>query len=161
MYLSRDILLMILTPLYKVAILKENITEPQHDHGHKHEHEGNNQVQPPQQNVYVLPGYNGPVGCPYPLSPVEFSKVKESVKTKSFEDSKLTIAKQVLNSNCLLTSQVKELMMLFSYEDTRLDFAKEAYGHTFDIGNYYQLNDALQFESSIDDLNKFIGSYRK
>ena len=47
-------------------------------------------------------------------------------------------------------------MLLFTFEDTRLDLAKYAYGHTFDIGNYYKLNDAFTFESSIDELNKYI-----
>ncbi len=115
----------------------------------------------PVQQVYVLPGYNGPVGCPYPLSPQDFASVKQSIASKSFEDSKLTIAKQVINTNCLLSSQVKEIMMLFSFEDTRLELAKYAYGYTFDIGNYYKLNDAFTFESSIEELNEYISSFER
>lgn len=110
--------------------------------------------------VYVLPGYNGPYGCPMPMSNADFESAKSSIRTKSFEDSKLTVAKQVLGSNCLLSSQVKEVMLLFSFEDTRLDFAKFAYGKTFDPGNYYKLNDAFQFESSIDELNEYISGGR-
>jgi len=109
-----------------------------------------------QKPVYVLPGYSGPVGCPMPMSPESFTTAKQSISSKSFEDSKLTIAKQIINNNCLLCSQVKDIMMLFGFEDTRLEFAKMAYKHTFDIGNYYQLNDAFKFESSIDDLNQYI-----
>ena len=107
-----------------------------------------------------LPGYTGPIGCPIPMSPGEFQNVKNSIQSKSFEDSKNTIARQVISSNCLLTSQVKEIMMLFDFETTKLDFAKFAYGYTYDIGNYYQLNDAFDFESSIDDLNSYIQSMR-
>lgn len=107
-----------------------------------------------------LPGYTGPIGCPVPMSPGEFQNVKGSISSKSFEDSKNTIARQVISSNCLLTSQVKEIMMLFDFETTKLDFAKFAYGYTYDIGNYYQLNDAFDFESSIDDLNSYIQSRR-
>ncbi|MDQ3190279.1 MAG: DUF4476 domain-containing protein [Bacteroidota bacterium] len=119
-------------------------------------------VQPaPVQNVYVMPGYNGPVGCPWPMSAQDFQGVKGSISSKSFEDSKLTLAKQVINSNCLFSSQVKEIMLLFSFENTRLDLAKYAYGYTFDIGNYYKVNDAFTFESSIDDLNRHIGSYKR
>jgi len=94
------------------------------------------------------------------MSPIDFSNVKNSISSKAFEDSKYTIAKQVLNSNCLLTNQVKEIMLLFSFEETRLDFAKFAYGRTYDIGNYYQLNDAFTFESTIDELNEYIESFR-
>lgn len=107
-----------------------------------------------------LPGYSGPVGCPMPLHPGEFESVKSSIASKTFEDSKLKIAKQVIGSNCLLSSQVKEIMMIFDFENTKLDFAKFAYGHTYDLGNYYKVNDAFQFESTIDDLNRYIQSAR-
>lgn len=107
---------------------------------------------------YSMPGYNGPYGCPYPMSPSDFEDAKKSISSKSFEDSKLTMAKQIINSNCLLSTQVKEVMLLFSFEQTRLDLAKYSYGRTYDQGNYYKLNDAFTFESSIDDLNKYIES---
>lgn len=112
-------------------------------------------------STYVLPGYNGPYGCAYPMSPEDFAAAKQSISSKSFEDSKLSIAKQVFMSNCLLSSQVREIMQLFSFEDTKLDFAKFAYGLTFDPGNYFKVNDAFQFESSIDDLNEYITGHRK
>ncbi len=41
---------------------------------------------------------------------------------------------------------------------TRLDFAKYAYAYTLDLRNYYKLNDAFTFESSIDELDKYIRS---
>ncbi len=95
------------------------------------------------------------------MSQNDFQRLKTTIDSKSFEDSKLTISKQVLNNNCLLTSQVKDIMLLFSFEATRLDFAKYAYGYTYDLGNYYLVNDAFTFESSIDDLNNYIGSQRR
>ena len=82
----------------------------------------------------------------------------ESINSKSFETSKLTIAKQIAGSNCLLCKQVKEIMKLFSFESNRLEFAKYAYKYTWDINNYFLLNDAFDFESSIDELNKYIQS---
>ena len=112
----------------------------------------------PQPLVVYLPGYGGEVGCPIPMSPQAFASAKQSIASKTFEDSKLTLAKQIMNTNCLLSSQVKEIMLLFTFEDTRLDLAKYAYGYTYDIGNYYQLNDAFTFESSIDELNAYINS---
>lgn len=111
------------------------------------------------QTTYVLSGYNGPVGCPYPMSLQNFTQVKYSISSKDFEDSKLRIAKQVISSNCLLCSQVKEIMLLFDFEDTRLKLAKFAYGYTYDIGNYYLLNDAFDFESTIDELSDYIYNF--
>ena len=105
---------------------------------------------------YIMPGYSGPIGCPYPLTDLDFQDVKKVISEKSFEDSKLKIAKQVTSSNCLFSSEVKQIMELFSFEDSKLEYAKYAYRYTYDIGNYYKVNDAFKFESSIDELNKFI-----
>jgi len=114
---------------------------------------------PPAQVVYV-DGYNGKIGCPVPMSRGDFESFKGSLSSKSFEDSKMTLAKQVLNNNCLTSSQVREIMSLFSFEQTKLDFAKYAYGHTYDLGNFYKVNDAFGFESSIDELNEYINAQR-
>ena len=116
---------------------------------------------PPPPPPNYLSGYNGPVGCPVPMNPVDFADLKNSIASKSFEDSKMTIAKQVLQNNCLMVSQVKDLMGLFTFETTKLDFAKYAYDFTYDIGNYFKVNDQFTFESSIDDLNGYISSKRR
>lgn len=115
---------------------------------------------PPQQ-PNPLPGYSGALGCPYPMSQADFDALKASISAKSFDDSKLTMAKQVITSNCLLCSQVRELMLLFSFEDNKLELAKYAYGYTYDLGNFYKVNDAFTFESSIDELNNYISGIRK
>lgn len=116
----------------------------------------------PDPNVVVVyvPGYTGKIGCPAPISPGEFSEMKESISSKDFENTKLTIAKQILQNNCLTAAQVRELLGLFDFENTKLDFAKYAYDRTYDIGNYYKVNDAFEFESSVDDLNKYISAHR-
>ena len=40
----------------------------------------------------------------------------------------------------------------------KIRITRQFYKRTFDIGNYYQLNDAFKFESSIDELNQYINS---
>jgi hypothetical protein len=113
-----------------------------------------------QQQHYVMPGYSGAVGCAWPMDETRFGQVMKSLSEKSFESSKLTIAKQVINNNCLTSDQVKRMMLEFSFEASRLDLAKYAYGFTYDIGNYYLLNDAFTFESSIEELNEYITGYK-
>ncbi|MCB9169187.1 MAG: DUF4476 domain-containing protein [Flavobacteriales bacterium] len=108
--------------------------------------------------VYHMPGYSGPIGCDWPMAPGQFGDAKRSISGKSFEDSKLTVAMQVAKGQCFTVDQVKEVMGLFSFEQTKLDFAKFAYDHTFDIGNYYKVNDAFSFESSMDELNEYLRS---
>lgn len=107
---------------------------------------------------YVMPGYGGPVGCPWPMESNDFESAKRSISAKDFEDSKLTIAKQVIRNNCLVADQVREIMGLFDFESTKLDFAKFAYHYTYDLGNYFKVNDAFDFESSIDELNEYINA---
>ncbi len=114
----------------------------------------------PEPAPVYLPGYSGPVGCPSPVSPKEFNDLKRSINRKTFEDSKMTIARQVVGNACLFSSQVRELMLLFTFEESRLDLARFAYTRTYDTGNYYKVNDAFSFESSIAELNDYIESRR-
>ncbi len=111
-----------------------------------------------KEPAYRMPGYNGPIGCSFPMSEGEFSSARQSLESKGFEDSKMTLAKQIARDHCFTVAQVKNIMGMFSFEDSKLEFSKFAYDHTYDLGNYYQVNDAFSFESSIDDLNKYIQS---
>lgn len=110
---------------------------------------------------YVLPGYSGPYGCPYPMSQHDFENAKRSISSKDFSDSKLKLAQQIIDSNCLLSSQVRQMMELFDFEDDKLTLAKYAFGYTLDYGNYYQVNDAFEYESSIDELDDYMRSFRR
>jgi hypothetical protein len=109
----------------------------------------------PTPVVYV-PGYSGNIGCPVPVSQNEFAQMKETIRSKTFEETKLTISKQILKDNCITSAQVREILGLFDFENTKLDFAKYAYSRTYDTGNYYKVNDAFEFESSVSDLNEYI-----
>ena len=111
---------------------------------------------PVDEPVYRMPGYSGPIGCTMPMSDSEFSEAKASIESKGFEESKMTLARQIGDGHCFSTAQVKGIMGLFGFEETKLEFAKYAYDRTHDIGNYYKVNDAFSFESSIDELNKYI-----
>lgn len=106
--------------------------------------------------AYSMPGYSGPIGCPWPMNDGEFNDLKNSVAGKSFEDTKLSLAKQVARDRCFTAAQVRDLIGVFSFEDSKLDLAKYAYDHTYDIGNYYKVSDAFTFESSMEELNEYI-----
>ena len=95
-------------------------------------------------------------GCVAPMKATDFAEDKKSIELKSFEDSKLAIAKQVTDVNCLSTNQVKEIIRLFSFEETKLEYAKYAYPYTFDQNNYYKVNDEFTFEATIEELNESI-----
>lgn len=118
--------------------------------------EGAATTQPVGEATPVDNGYTGATGCAYPMSDAAFATAKKSITSKDFSDSKLTIAKQVTKSNCLTADQAKQIVELFDFEDTRLEFAKFAYGYTYDLNNFYIVNDAFEFESTIEELNEYI-----
>jgi|GEM_PF-5837966 len=100
-------------------------------------------------------------GCFQPtLSPEGFSMAMQSVQNRGFESSRMTIAREIVMTNCLTSVQVRDLLTLFSFESSRLELAKHAYHHTVDKNNYYLVNDAFRFESSVRELGMFIQSCR-
>lgn len=111
-------------------------------------------------DVYVMPGYSGPTGCNWPVSDSQFSSMKNSIGSKDWDDTRLAVAKQIIGSNCLTSAQVADVTRLMEWDKARLDIAKFAYGHTYDIGNYYLVNDAFEWESNIEELTEYINSYR-
>ncbi len=108
------------------------------------------------QNENPLPDYNGPTGCEGVMSESSYQKAKRSIEKKDFADDKMTLARQVTRSNCLLTDQVKGIVELFDFEDDRVQYAKFAYSHTYDQGNYYRINDSFEFSSSVDELEEYL-----
>ena len=90
----------------------------------------------------------------------EFNDVKDQLRKEWFENNRLNSAKFIIEKNSLTTSQVKELMLLFTFENNRLDIAKSAYRKTVDKQNYLSVNDALTFNSSKEELVRFIRESR-
>ena len=105
-----------------------------------------------------IPGYNGPYGCPYPMDASAFQSAKRSIKSKSFEDTKMTLAKQIAKANCLSVAQVKEILELFTFEDNKLEYAKFVYDYTCDVGNFYLVNDVFTFESTVEELDAYLST---
>ena len=114
---------------------------------------------------YVAPPANMPPppangGCTYAMSHGDFETAKASINNQSFAEEKMKVAKQIVKAKCINSRQVKEIMGLFSFEENKLDFAKFAYDYTMDKDNYYTINDAFSFSSSVDDLNHYLDHKR-
>jgi hypothetical protein len=112
----------------------------------------NNNVQQ-QQTTQTQPR---PQGCVFPVGGTDFNNMKSSLEKQSFEETKLKMAKDIMRRNCYSTAQIKEMMGLFSFEESKLDLAKYAYDFCTDKNNYYMLNDAFSFSSSVEDLTEFL-----
>lgn len=94
--------------------------------------------------------------CRYSMSDGDFQRAKSSIDSKTFADDKVTMAKQISDSNCLTSRQVAQVVSVLEYENDKLIFAKHAYERTFDKGNYFMVNDAFEYSSSIEELNEYI-----
>jgi len=119
-------------------------------------HATHDQYAQPATTHYIMAGYNGPIGCPWPMDEGQFATAQQTVAANSWDETKLTVSKQIISANCLTCAQVKVLMGLMGWEESKLDLAKFAYRYTYDLGNYYQLNSAFEWESSTTELNRHI-----
>jgi Domain of unknown function (DUF4476) len=95
------------------------------------------------------------------MSSTDFNRAKETLRREMFENTRVDIAKSIMNSNLFTTSQIKELLGLFTFENNKLDLAKYAYRYTLDKNNYYVINDAFTFSNSREELARFIRDYRE
>ncbi len=108
-----------------------------------------------QQPQVPQPNYQQPTQCANLLQPQDVSALTSSIQSKDFESTKMSVAKQAVGSGTILAEDVGRIMRLFDYESSRLDFAKFAYARCCDQRNYFKVNDAFEFESSVTDLQRF------
>ncbi len=102
--------------------------------------------------VVVAPGF-----CPAPtLSPTAFDGFMHTFHNARFESDRVVIAKQMLSAHCVTTQQVVAVVKSLDFESSRLEIAKFAYTRTCDPQNYFMVNDAFRFSSSIRELNRYI-----
>jgi len=101
--------------------------------------------------------YGANVGPPV-MNQQEFNSALQHIRSQSFDDSKLRVARQIARGNALRSNQVKRIARQFSFESTRLKFAKFAYQRVVDPQNYYRVNEAFSFSSSVRNLDRYIAS---
>ena len=78
------------------------------------------------------------------------------IRSSNFESDKFSVAKQAIRSNYMSADQIGGIMMEFSYESSKIDFAKFAYAYCRDQQNYYQVNSAFSYSSSIQEMENFL-----
>ncbi|HOZ30249.1 MAG TPA: DUF4476 domain-containing protein [Bacteroidales bacterium] len=116
----------------------------------------NEEVYNEQVEESFVPVPTGSSRCSYPMSDLDFKDAMESINSKSFEDSKLTTAKQICKSSCMTAEQIRDINKSFGFEETRLEFAKYAYDYVYDASKYYKVNDSFEFELTIEELDEYL-----
>ena len=86
----------------------------------------------------------------------DFINSGQRIGNSSFDESKLTTAKSISTKNCLSSDQIVKICNLFSFEESKLVFAKHAYKRVTDQKNYFKVNDVFSFDSSKEELSKFV-----
>ena len=94
--------------------------------------------------------------CRYAMDDRDFKQAKTAIEETSFDDTRLSTAKQIVETNCLDANQVAALVKLMKFDDSQLDLAKYAYGYCIDPGNYFKVVNVLKFDSSKAELNEYI-----
>jgi hypothetical protein len=101
-------------------------------------------------------GNGGWNGANAPMSGSNFSALLAQVRAESFDNTKLTLARDALSMNYVTVEQAKQLVQLFSFDSDRLAMAKAAYPRTVDKNNFFQVMDAFEFSSSKEQLSAWI-----
>ena len=100
----------------------------------------------------VPPVQPEPVG----MSQADFDEAYAMIQRESFDETRLTIAKQVVAANPMTVNQIAQIAKLFSFESNRLEFAKYVYRYCIDKNKYYAIYEVFDFDSSKQELNEYI-----
>ena len=112
----------------------------------------------PVAEVVYVEGYTGEIGCEKPVGAERFERMMERISDTAFADDKVSMAKQILRTNCIVIEQLVEILEEISFDEDQLNLAKFAYDHVYDLENYYEVYGVFSFSSSSDELDDFIES---
>ncbi|MEZ5014470.1 MAG: DUF4476 domain-containing protein [Chitinophagales bacterium] len=111
----------------------------------------------PEYDPYHAPNTCAPV--PYAMSEGTFLQLLNTIDAQWFDSSKMTVAEQTLQGNNFTAAQVARMMHMFSFESSRLELAKKAYSRCMDKQNYFVVNNEFTFNSSVQELNRYISGF--
>jgi hypothetical protein len=108
------------------------------------------------QSASSMPAYSGRTGCTNPMSDSEFGAILSIAKNQSFDQKRTTDIKAAVGTRCLSVDQVKKLAAIYTFDNYKLDFARYAYGQTFDMDNFLQLENLFSFDSDKRKLREMV-----
>jgi hypothetical protein len=103
-------------------------------------------------NDYQGNAYHGP----NPINEADFAQALGYLRAESFDDGKMRVAKQLVDGNYIYANQVNTLVKEFDFKQNQEEVAKYAYPKTYDQKNYYLVYDAFTFNSSKDELERWL-----
>ena len=92
----------------------------------------------------------------YGMNQDVYSDLIQQMRGASYDSDRLIIAKEAIQYNRLSSEQIRGVMLEMTYESSRLEYAKFAYDYCADPQNYFQVNSAFSYSSSIQELSDFL-----
>lgn len=112
---------------------------------------------PPMPPTPQVGAVQPPVPQPLPgMSPNDFDAAMAMLSNEKFDDTRLTLAKQIVTNNPMTVSQIAQICRQFSFENNRLELAKFAYPFCVEKHKYYMLNEVFTYDSSKQELNEYL-----
>lgn len=116
--------------------------------------------QPGQPDQAHQPQHTPQPVAPPVCSPEEAEHMYSLLKKESFDDNRLSLAKQMVSTHNMSALQIKHLAESFTFNNGKVDFLKYAYAYCVDPQNYYECLDVLTFSSDKEEVLKFIQNKR-
>jgi hypothetical protein len=95
--------------------------------------------------------------CSIKMDDALFQTKYQEIAGKYFEETRMSLSKELLDHYCLSSEQVRDLMTLFSYDRTRMDFASYAIVKVVDPENFMVCKGSFMISANgmvIEDLIK-------
>lgn len=106
----------------------------------------------PMQPQTVTPQMHASHVCTFE----EVERMYNTLRNESFDETRLSMAKNMVANNKMSAHQIKHLAESFTFEDNKLSFLKYAYTYCVDQKNYYECVDVLTFSSNKEALLRYI-----
>jgi hypothetical protein len=93
-----------------------------------------------------------------PVSETDLEAMLKTLRAEPFEDTRLTMAKQMLqvSRRNFLSRQALQMVKCFRFEENRLTVAKLAFDAVLDPENYFVVNEAFSFAQTRQELADYI-----
>lgn len=111
------------------------------------------------QRTFPSTGFDPmPPHNPCLINDFDFRDIVKMIDKQSFNNTRLSMARQTISARkCFSSQQILTLVKLMEFETTRMELAKFAYDYCIDREKYFLVTDAFEYESSKEELLKYIG----
>lgn len=98
--------------------------------------------------------------CQHSLTGQQFRQKLNQIKSRSTDQNRLQIAKQIVTNFCVSSAQVEEIASVFEDDYIRYEFAKKAFKNTTDKENFYDVYDVFIYYSVVFKLHDYVLSQK-